>query len=153
MKLSWILVIVLMLVGLVAPAFAQTIEPTAEPTVEVTPTVTPEPTPSPGLPSTAVEGLNMLAVALAALAGLAGNRLTEAIKRLPFLTDEEKSKLSGLTADLVAFVLSTGVAYLITYLTPAAQMLDQSGLWQVLVWSWPAAKVWFETQQRRKAIA
>lgn len=102
------------------------------------------------LPNTANEGLNVLAVALAALSGLIGMRLTAAAKNLPYLRTEEKSKLSGLMADLVAFLLSTGIAYLITWLTPLAGTLDSSGLWQVLLWSWPAAKAWYEAEQYRK---
>lgn len=102
------------------------------------------------LPATAEEGLSLLAVGLAALAGLVGMRLTAAVKNLPFLKDDEKSKLSGLMADLIAFLLSTGIAYLIAWLTPLASTLDRSGLWQVLLWSWPAAKAWYEAEQYRK---
>jgi hypothetical protein len=139
---------------------AQTAEPTAQPTVAATVQPTVEPTtqpdvPPPGLPdnppATAGEGLSALAIAIATLAGLAGARLTTLIKNLPFLQEGEKSKLSGLVADLVAFVLSTGIAYLVTYLTPVAATLDNSGLWQVLVWSWPAAKAWYEVERHRKA--
>lgn len=98
-------------------------------------------------PATAAEGLNLLAMALASLIGLAGNRLVDWIKSWPYLTDGEKSKLGGLAADLVTAVLTIGLGYGVTFLAPVAAFLDQSGLWQVIIFSWPFAKGWYEVHR------
>jgi hypothetical protein len=103
-------------------------------------------------PATAAEGVQWLAVGLAAAAGLLASALTDALKRIPWLTDGDKSKISGPLADLVAALVSVGSAYLLGYLGQVAGFLDQSGLWQVVIFAWPAAKGWFEITTRRKEV-
>ncbi|RJQ32793.1 MAG: hypothetical protein C4589_00225 [Peptococcaceae bacterium] len=104
----------------------------------------------PALPDTAAGGLSLLAVMVAALAGLLASAVTDAAKNLSFLKDDEKTKLAGPLAELVVAVVSIGSGYLITYLTPVAAFLDQSSLWQVLIFSWPMARAWYETAARRR---
>lgn len=103
-------------------------------------------------PATAAEALDWLALGLAAAAGLLGSRLTDAIKRIPWLTDGDKSKISGPLAELVAALLSVGSGFLLAYLGQVAGFLDQSGLWQVIIFAWPAAKGWFEVEERRRNL-
>lgn len=105
------------------------------------------------LPDTAAGGVDTLALFLAGLAGLLASAITDAIKRLPFLRDEEKTAISGPTADLVAVLVSVGSAYIVAYLSQLAGFLDESGLWQVILFSWPAAKGWFEVSSLRRSVA
>lgn len=100
----------------------------------------------------AAEGLQWLAAALAALSGLLAYAVTDAVRRAAWLKDEDKSKISGPMANLVAAVVSIGSGYLIGYLGQWVGFLDQSGLWQVIIFSWPAAKAWFEVTTRREII-
>ena len=106
-----------------------------------------------GTPATAGEGLNSLAVFLAALAGLASTAIVDALKNIPWLKTGEKSRIAGPLGDLVAAVVSIATGYAILALTPVAGFLDQSGFWQVIIFAWPFAKSWFEAKQLRKSIA
>jgi hypothetical protein len=103
-------------------------------------------------PATAAEGLQWLAAGLAALAGLLAYAVTDAIKRIPWLNDEEKSKISGPMANLVAAVVSIASGYLVGSFGQVAGFLDESGLWQVVVFAWPAAKAWFEVTPRHNYV-
>ncbi len=99
------------------------------------------------LPDTAAEGLEWLAVAIVALSGLIATKLTEALARMPFLSDADKDKIRRPLLNLVAGVISIGSAYLMMYGGDLAGFLDSSGLWNVVVWAWPAAVAWFTTQK------
>lgn len=104
----------------------------------------------PTLPATAEEALpSIITIALAALAGLIGNALTDAIKDLPWLKKDEKQLISGHLANLVAALISIGGAYLLTYLGPWAEYLDEQGIWLIIITAWPIAKMWFEAKKKR----
>lgn len=154
-----ILLIALLISLFVFPAIAYAQDPTVEPTAEVTPIPDTEPIADPPLfpievpeelPPSAEEGLKGIALVLATLSGLIITALTDAIKKLPFLNEEDQSKISGPAANLLAAVVSIIVGYLMGYLGTAAGFLDSSGVWQVILFSWPAAKAWFEVEQHRK---
>ena len=77
------------------------------------------------------------------------------IKRfnLPFLGQTETARLGGLLAEIAALLISTGCGWLaLTWLTPLAQWLDQSGVWAVAIAAWPVARSWFELRKRREAV-
>lgn len=152
-----ILILVLLISLFVFPAVAYAQDPTVEP--EATPSVATDPITDPPLfpievpetlPPSAEEGLKGIAVLVAGLAGLLSTALTDAIKKLPFLNTEDQSKISGPAANLLAAVVSIVTGYLMGYLGTAAGFLDSSGVWQVILFSWPAAKAWFEVEQHRK---
>ena len=141
--------IVALLIVMLLPQLASAQEPTAEPT---------PPTVEPGfpleipetLPPTAEKGLEGIAILLASLAGLLGTALTDAIKRIPFLSAGDKSKLGGPAANLLAAIMAIASGYLMGWLGMAAGVLDTSGAWQLILFSWPAAKTWFEAEQWRR---
>lgn len=126
------LVIVLMVAG---PVFAQDIPPF--------------PT---NLPGTAAEGVDVVAVFLAALTGLLATTVTDAFKNLPVFNRGEKQKIADAYASLVSIVASVLAGYGVGYLAVLAGILDESGLWQLLLYTWPAAKGWFETSSIRRNI-
>lgn len=108
-----------------------------------------------GLPVSADEGLAALLAGLGAIlaGGTLGNALTEALKRLkwPFLGEGEAARLGGLLAEAAALVISALCGWLaLTWLTPLAQRLDQSGLWAVALTAWPVARAWFELRKLRE---
>lgn len=130
------------------PTAEPTIQPTAEPTAEA---IVPPPFPTEipeVLPETADKGVDVLAVMLGALAGLIGKYLTNAVKSLPFLTDEDKSKISGPAAIALAAVVSVVTGYVLSYAGVAANFLDTSGVWQVLVTAWPWAVKWYHDSRK-----
>jgi len=109
------------------------------------------------LPATAGEGLaTLLSLVGAILAGgTLGNLLTDLIKRfnLPFLGQTETVRLGGLLAEIAALLISAGCGWLaLTWLTPLAGWLDQSGVWAVAIAAWPVARGWFELRKRREAV-
>lgn len=132
----------------VFPAIAYAQDPTAEPTAEATAEPLAEPVVDPPLfpveipevlPETAAKGVDVLALALGALAGLVSKYLTNGIKSLPFLTDEDRSKVTGPAAILLAGVVSIVTGYVLSYAGVAANFLDSSGVWQVILTAWPWA--------------
>lgn len=141
-----ILILIVLVSLFIFPTLAYAQEPIADP--PLFPIEVPE-----TLPPSAEEGLKGIALIVATLAGLLGTALTDAIKKIPFLNDEEKSKISGPAANLLAAVVSIITGYLMGYLGTAAGFLDSSGVWQVILFSWPAAKAWFEVEQHRKSYA
>lgn len=105
------------------------------------------------LPGTAAEGVDVLAALLATLAGLLATTVTDAIKNLSFFTDDERKKIADAYANLISVTVSVLAGYGVGYLANLAGLLDQSGIWQLVLFSWPAARGWFETGQLRRAIA
>lgn len=95
------------------------------------------------LPSTASEGLQYIEEFLALLAGLVATRLTTGLKKMWWLSDEQRSKIIGLGADAVAAALALATAFALSHGAIAAGFLDENGLWQVLLLVWPAAKGWY----------
>lgn len=149
-----LLLLALLVLFLALPVLAYAQEPTAEPTVEATaePIVPPPfPTEIPAvLPETAAKGVDVLALALGALAGLVSKYLTNGIKNLPFLTNEDKEKIGGPAAIALAAVVSVVTAYVLSYAGVAANFLDSSGVWQVLVTAWPWAYKFYMDSQKSK---
>lgn len=153
MKTLIILLTVLFLLTFgVVVVFAQ--DPTAEPeaTAEATaePIVPPPfPTEIPEvLPETAAKGVDVLAVMIGALAGLVGKHLTNAIKGASFFSDGDKSKIGGPAAILLAAIVSVLTGYALSYAGVAANFLDTSGVWQVLVTAWPWAVKWYHDSKQ-----
>jgi hypothetical protein len=105
------------------------------------------------LPGTAAEGIDVLAALLATLAGLLATTVIDAIKNLSFFTDGERQKIADAYANLISVMVSVLTGYAVGYLAHLAGLLDSSGIWQLVLFSWPAAKGWFETGQLRRAIA
>jgi len=105
-----------------------------------------------GLPPTATETVSLIEISLAALAGLLGWAITDAIRKWSWLPEQDRSAISGPAANLVAAVVSVASGFIVAWLAQWAGFLDQSGLWAVVVWAWPLAKVWFETTGIRKAL-
>ena len=134
MKLNWLLLLILLL-ALVVPAYAQDADPGTS------------------LPPTAAEGVNVLALWLAALSGLAANALVNALKKMTWIPEKDRSSISGPLADLTAVLISVLSGWLVGLLGQWAGQLDQSGVWQVIGFSWPWAKTWFEGSEARRAIA
>jgi hypothetical protein len=83
--------------------------------------------------------MDAINVLLMSISGLLVNRVLEALKKVPWLTDEEKSKISGPLADALAFIFSVIMGWLMGLLAKdnPDMFLMGGGTW---VWS----KVWFE---------
>lgn len=155
--LSFVLLVALLL-ALPSIGYAQdpTVEATFQPTVEATVQPTAEPVIPPPfpieipqtLPNTAAKGLDLAALAIGALAGLLSKYLTNGIKAIPFLTDKDKSKISGPAAILLAGVVSIVTGYLLSLGAVAVNFLDTSGVWQVLAWAWPIAYKFYMDEKK-----
>jgi len=105
----------------------------------------------PTLPTTAEEALALIMpLALAWLAGLIGNALTDFIKDLPWPDIDGKKLISGPIADLVAALTSIIGGVALSYLGPWAEYLDEQGIWLIIAAAWPIAKTWFEAKKGRK---
>lgn len=70
---------------------------------------------------------------MAALASLLGAAAIDSIKRLPFLTDGDKSKLAGPTALLVSVVVNIAAGYVVALGGQAVGLIDDAGLQALLV--------------------
>jgi hypothetical protein len=117
------------------PALAQ--EPTPAPTGEPAPPVFDWPD---QLPATAQKGLEVVGAFFIFLSSLVTIYVTRWIRKLPLLTEAEKSKIAGLGADAVAGVISCLSFAVLTYGAYLAGFLDGNGLWSVLRWIlavWP----------------
>lgn len=104
------------------------------------------------LPPTAVEAVGWIQAGLAALAGLLAWAMTDFIKKMAWLPDSDRSKIAGPAANLVAAIVAVASGWLVGWLGQWAGLLDESGLWSVIVFAWPAAKAWYEATGIRKAI-
>lgn len=70
---------------------------------------------------------------MAGLAALLGAALTDAIKRLPFLAEGDKSKLSGPLAQLVSVVINIAAGYLVALAGQGLGLIDDAGLRTLMV--------------------
>lgn len=137
LKYVGIFLVIMALVGLMAaPVMAQdpfdSPLPTPQPTVEPPPSYEwPE-----ELPETAQEGLKEIESFLVFVGALGAYWLTRGIRRLPWLTDGEKSKINGLAAEAVAGLVALAIGFVLAYGGYAANFLDDNGFWQVVVWCW-----------------
>ena len=86
------------------------------------------------VPASAVEALGLLGSLLAAWlgGGRLGNYLTQVVKKWAWIPEEDRSKIAGAWAGLVAIVLTSLSSIAIAYLIPLAERLDETGLWRVL---------------------
>lgn len=104
-------------------------------------------------PETATELVAMVLAAVGAIlaGGTLGNLFTDRLKaiKLPFLSSPERARLGGLMAEIAALVVSAGLAWVgVTYLTPLASYLDESGIWAIVLAAWPVARYWFVARKR-----
>jgi hypothetical protein len=115
MKKGTLILIVLVWLGLAVPALAQGVEP-----VE--------------LPDTAVNALNLAALVVAALGGYLGSLMTDVLKKLPWLSKENRDKAGRWLAQGVAGGASILAAAMLDHLLRYAMDLDSTGLWQVIIY-------------------
>ena len=152
MKITIVLSLILF-IALGSFAYAQdpTAEPDAQPTAEATAEpVVPPPFPTEileVLPETAAKGVDILALVLGALAGLLSKYLTNGIKSLP-LTEGDRLKISGPAAILLAAIVSVITGYILSVAGVAANFLDASGIWTVLLTAWPWAYKFYHDSQK-----
>jgi hypothetical protein len=76
---------------------------------------------------------NAIMTFMAGVAALLGAALVDAIKRLPFLTEGDKSKLTGPVAQLVSVVVSIISGYLVALVGQGFGLIDDAGLKALLV--------------------
>lgn len=105
------------------------------------------------VPPTAGEAVGLIEAGLVALAGLLGWAITDAIRKWTWLPEEDRSRIGGAAANLVAAIVSAASGFIVGWLGQWAGLLDTSGIWAVVIFVWPAAKGWFELTNGRKMIA
>ncbi len=107
---------------------------------DVSPVETPEqegpPAPPDELPDTAAGTLPFIEQWLTFLAAMIGLHVMSLVKKIPGLGKQEW--FQKLTTELVAGVTVTVLAYLLALVAIAAGFLDQSGIWAVVRFAWPA---------------
>lgn len=103
------------------------------------------------VPPTAGEAVELIEAGLVALAGLLGWAITDAIRKWAWLPEQDRSKIGGAAANLVAAVVSVASGFIVGWLGQWTGLLDTSGIWSVVVFAWPASKGWFEVTSWRKA--
>lgn len=152
--LFFVVLILLLLCPGVVSAQDPTAEPATGPVAEATIVPPPFPVDIPEvLPNTAAEGVDFLALGLGALAGLIGKYLTNAIKDAPFLNNEDKSKIGRPSAILLAAIISVATGYILSIAGVAANFLDTSGVWQVLITVWPWAYKFYLDSRKSAVVA
>lgn len=82
-----------------------------------------------------------------AVSGLLGNRIMAWFQEWTWLSDKEKSKLSGPLADWVSWVLAAGSGYLSGWLGMANGLLESGDLWPYALGAVVSSKLWFEGQK------
>lgn len=148
-KILLLLTVLTFILGFAVPALAQ--EPTAEPTEEPMPTFDWPPE----LPATAQEGLEIVKAFLVFVSALATIYITRWIRKLPLLTDKEKSKIVGVVADAVAGAVGAVTLIVLTYGAYVAGFLDSNGMWSVLRWIfavWPTTWVMHKGLKISRAV-
>lgn len=127
---------------------AQTEEPPEPvPTVE-----SPQPPDFPDeLPQTAEELQGYIRNWILFVAGLLATHIMNGVKQIKWLGKQQwflklvTELVSGITASVVAFIMGNVIM--------ALGFLDQSGLWQVILFAWPAAVGIYHTKKLSKAGA
>jgi len=95
------------------------------------------------IPATAVDLVTILAGLIAGWigSGYIGSYLTDVLKGITWLSDEDRSAIAGRWAELTAIVLSVGLNFGVNeWLLPLAQYLDTAGHWTALLLALPAIK-------------
>lgn len=106
--------------------------------------------PMPELANTATETLSQLSLWLASLAGVLGSRITERVKALPVFSPEQKTELSRILTEFSAFIIAAFSGAIVGGLANLAGLIDQSGVWAVVLLAYPVALGYFQVDQRRK---
>lgn len=107
------------------------------PVATPTPVIVEPPVPPDQLPDKATDLLPDIEKWLLFVAGLLATHVMSWVKEIPWFGKQKRlvklvtELLSGLTASVLAFLLGTAAV--------ALGFLDESGLWQVIVFAWPAA--------------
>lgn len=70
---------------------------------------------------------------MSTIAALLGSAVVDWIKALPFLKDEDKSKLTGPTAQLVSVVANIAAGYLVALAGQALGLIPDAGLQALIV--------------------
>jgi hypothetical protein len=95
--------------------------------------------------------MDVISVLLMAIAGLIANRILEWLKNVPWLSDDEKSKIHGPLADFLAWLSSFIVGWIMAYGATLFGLSDSPpalvGLGAV-----GTSKVWFEGQMSIRAL-
>lgn len=134
--LSIVFVVILVFSLFVPMALAQDPAPTAEPTPAFDWPVE--------LPETAQEGLKVIESFLVFVSALVTMYVTSWLRKLPLLSEDEKSKIVGLAADMVAGLFGAIIFVVLAYGAYLAKFLDSNGMWAVLQWIfavWPTTWV------------
>ena len=85
--------------------------------------------------------MDAINVLFMAVAGLLVNRVLDALKNISWLSDEEKSKITGPLADALAVVFSVVFSWIMGLITgDTTDVLTMGG------GTWISSKVWFELQ-------
>lgn len=85
------------------------------------------------LPETAQGGIEMLAVMLAAVGGLAASMVMDAVKKFSFMSKKNRDKVGRWLAGGITMVVAIGTGGLIAFLLPYAVDLQETGIWKVTV--------------------
>lgn len=141
-RITLTVLLVLAITLLAGRAFAQEEGNTIDQSQFSSPPVLPE-----QLPEDPAVVLEWLVTTLAVLTGLVATRVVDAIKQLTWIPEESRNRLAGAAADFVSVILSEIVALVLAGAAYLLGFLDESGLWTVLVWAYPSAKLWFEGQK------
>jgi len=107
-----VILVMLLFVALAAPALAQD-----------------------GTPDTAVGFLTLLTGLTTAWigGGAIGSFLTNLLKTLTWIPEQDRSRISGTGAEFMAAVLTTAVAVVVQYVLPLFQYLDTAGIWPIVL--------------------
>lgn len=81
------------------------------------------------------------------ISGLLANRVMAWFQEWTWLSDEEKSKLSGPLADWVSWVLAAASGYLLAWLGQTAGLIQAGELWPYALGAVVSSKLWFEGQK------
>lgn len=91
----------------------------------------------PGIPPTAQEGLGWLQALMLGGIGIIVSYVMDGIKRLPYLTDSEKTEFGGAAAQLITVAVAIVAAVVVRAADPYAAWLDTSGLWGLVQYFGP----------------
>lgn len=91
--------------------------------------------------------MDAVATLLIVLSGLLANRILIWFQNLPFLADEEKTKLVGPLADVLAWAFALISGYFISLLSQAFGLTPPGGEVMIALGAVPAAKGWYELQR------
>lgn len=92
--------------------------------------------------------MDQTAVFLGVVSGLVVNRVIEWLKLVPWLSDDEKSRITGPLADWLAWLLSIGTTYLLSVLVSLfGQSVSSTEMFYATGTAAVASKLWYEGQK------